>query len=97
MFEYSLQLLYLHACPCKHDSLSRRLFGCLTQVTEHANFEEDLGLEKGDVVVLVLAILKKYDLSLSYVEARRMTTCVELIDYIESQVCQEYSSSSEGH
>jgi acyl carrier protein len=70
----------------------------LKQVTESARFEEDLGLEKGDVVVLIMATLKKYGLSLSYVEARKMTTSGEVIDYIESQVCQEaleeYCSSS---
>lgn len=69
----------------------------LKQVTEDANFEEELQLERGDVVVLVLAVLKKYGLSLSYVEARRMTTCTELIDYIESQVCQDDSSGNEDH
>ncbi|KAG0610094.1 hypothetical protein M758_7G038300 [Ceratodon purpureus] len=67
------------------------------KVTEHANFEDDLQLEKGDVVVLVLGMLKKYGLSLTYVEARRMTTCAEVIDYIESQICQEYSSDNEDH
>lgn len=69
----------------------------LKQVTEDAKFEEDLKLQRGDVVVLVLAVLKKYSLSLSYVEARKMSTIAELIDYIESQVCQDESSSNDDH
>ena len=83
--------MWLYELTCKS-------LGCLKQVTEHANFEEDLGLEKGDVVILLMGMLKKYGLSVSYVEARRMTTCAEVIDYIESQLCHDsYSSANEDH
>lgn len=78
-------LAVVKACPSVDSS----------KVEEYANFEEDLKLEKGDVVLLVLSVLKKYDLVLSYVEARKMTTCAQVIDYIESQVCPEYASSND--
>lgn len=95
----------LREAPLERSDIANRVLAAVkacsmvdsAKVTEFANFEEELQLQRGDVVVLVLAVLKKYGLSLSYVEARRMATCTELIDYIESQVCQDDSSSNEDH
>lgn len=98
--------LDLRAAPLERSDIVNRVLAAVkacsmadsSKVTEHANFEEDLGLEKGDVVILLMGMLKKYGLSVSYVEARRMTTCAEVIDYIESQLCHDsYSSANEDH
>lgn len=100
MVESSLRFLYCLDFMFRVNKWLRELisrFRFKKQVTEDANFEEVLKLQRGDVVVLVLAVLEKFGLSLSYVEARKMTTCSELIDYIESQVRQDDSSNNEDH
>ncbi len=56
------------------------------QVTPEASFGEQLGADSLDIVELVMALEKEFDLEIPDEEAEKITTVQEAVDYLESKL-----------
>jgi acyl carrier protein len=55
-------------------------------VTNEANFIQDLGADSLDTVELIMEFEKEFDVSIPDEQAEKITTVGEAIGYLESQV-----------
>lgn len=55
------------------------------EVTNEANFKDDLGADSLDVVELVMELEDEFDLEISDEDAEKITTVGEVVNYIQSQ------------
>ncbi len=56
------------------------------QVTLDASFGEQLGADSLDIVELVMALEKEFDLEIPDEEAEKITTVQEAVDYLEKKL-----------
>ncbi|CAI6024805.1 MULTISPECIES: acyl carrier protein [Cohnella] len=54
------------------------------EVTNEANFKDDLGADSLDVVELVMELEDEFDLEISDEDAEKITTVGEVVNYIQS-------------
>ena len=52
------------------------------EIASNASFIEDLGADSLDIVELVMAIEKQFDIEIPYEDAERIATVQDAIDYI---------------
>jgi len=57
-----------------------------TEVTQAANFKEDLGADSLDVVELVMQLEDEFEMEISDEEAEKIATVGDAVTYIESHL-----------
>lgn len=55
------------------------------QVVPEANFVEDLGADSLDTVELIMAFEEEFDVEIPDIDAEKIKTVQDVIDYIESK------------
>ena len=56
-----------------------------SEVTESANFTNDLGADSLDVVELIMSVEDEFGLSISDEDAANLTTVGKIVEFIEKQ------------
>ena len=57
-----------------------------TSVTMEASFIDDLGADSLDVVELIMAFEEEFDMEIPEVEAEKISTVGDVVDYIKENV-----------
>lgn len=71
--------------------VSQQLGVDINQVTQEANFADDLGADSLDTVELVMAIEEEFCIEIPDEDAEKIVTLGQAVDFIEKSIKERYS------